>query len=74
MLAVLADALDLVLQETAPAATPRALLQRKAAAWIRVDGRVSLFSFLNICETLGLDANRLRVNVARLVERGGHAG
>jgi hypothetical protein len=74
MLAVLTDALDLVLQKPALAKTRRALLQRKAADWIRADDRASLFSFLNISETLGFDANRLRVNVARLVERDGRPG
>ena len=71
MLAVLTDAIDLVLQH--PAATARrAALQGKAARWMRSNDRHWLFSFLNICETLGFEARRVRLGVARLARRGRH--
>src|SRR5262245_9059630 len=60
MLAILTDAVELVLQEPAPPATRRAFLQRKAAEWMACDDTRWVFSFLNICETLGIDAKRLR--------------
>ncbi len=69
MLAILSDTINLVLQERAPATTRRGALQRRAAAWMRSDDRDWFFSFLNICETLGFDANRLRARIARLAER-----
>lgn len=68
MLAILTDALELVLQEPAPAAARRAFWQRRAADWIRSDDVQWFFSFRNVCETLGPDAKRLRAAVARLVE------
>jgi hypothetical protein len=74
MLAILTDAINLVLQEPAPMAMRRALVRRKAARWIRANDTKWLFSFVNICETLGIDAGRLRAKVARLAERGGHPG
>ena len=67
MLAVLTDALELVLQDPAPASARRAFFQRRAADWIYNDDRHWLFSFRNICETLGIDAKRLRRNISRLV-------
>ena len=67
MLAVLTDALELVLQEPAPPTSRRAFLQRRAADWIYCNDRHWLFSFLNVCDTLGVDARRLRTAVTRLV-------
>jgi hypothetical protein len=69
MLAVLTDAIELVLQKRSPAATRRAVLQRRAVVWMRSDDRGGFFSFLNICETLGFDGKRLRGRVALLAER-----
>ena len=69
MLAILSDTINLVLQERAPSTTRRGALQRRGAAWMRSDDRDWFFSFLNICETLGFDANRLRARIARLAER-----
>ncbi len=42
---------------------------RKAAEWMRSNDRRWLFSFLNICETLGFEASRLRSRVLRLAEQ-----
>jgi hypothetical protein len=69
MLAVLTDAIELVLQEPAPATSRRALLQRRAADWIHSDARDWFFSFVNVCETLGMDARRIRTSVCPLVAR-----
>ena len=72
MLAILTDAINLVLQKPPPTAVRRVLLRRKAARWIRINDTKWLFSFVNICDTLGIDAAHLRAKVARLAERGGH--
>ncbi len=71
MLAVLSDAIDLVLQRPAAANTRRAMLQRKAAEWIRSPEDGWLFSFVSVCENLGLEPGRLSAGLARLVERCG---
>ena len=69
MLAVLTDAVELLLQAPVPTVARRALLRRKAAEWMRSNDRRWLFSFLNICETLGFEASRLRSRVLRLAEQ-----
>jgi hypothetical protein len=69
MLAVLTDAIDLVLQDPAPPTSRRAFLQRRAADWIYSDERGWLFAFLTVCETLGMDPVRIRTGVHRLVDR-----
>ena len=69
MLAVLTDAIELVLQGPAPRGTRRARFEKRAADWLRSDDRNWLFSFVNVCETLELDAKRLRTAVARLVDK-----
>jgi hypothetical protein len=43
MLAVPTDAVELLLQEPVPTAARRALLQRKAAEWMRSNDRLWLF-------------------------------
>ena len=68
MLAILTDAVELVLQDPASASSHRAFLQRRAADWVCSSDRRWFFSFVNVCETLGLDAKRLRAGIARLVE------
>jgi len=74
MLAILTDAINLVLQEPPPTAIRRVLLRRKAALWIRINDTKWLFSFVNICETLSIDPGHLRAKVARLAKRGVHPG
>ena len=68
MLAVLTDAIELVLQDPAPVSARRAYFQRRAADWLRSTDRRWFFSFVNVCETLGLDAKRVRAGITRLVE------
>jgi hypothetical protein len=69
MLAVLTDAIELVIQDPAPQHPGRALCQRRAADWISSNDRAWFFSFVNVCEALGFDAKRIRTAIARLVER-----
>jgi hypothetical protein len=70
MLAVLSDAIELVLQASAPPGTPRAVIQQRAADWISSnDGADWLLSFVSICETLGFEPERLRQGVTRLIEQ-----
>ena len=71
MLAILTDALELALQDPAPEATRRAFWQRRAADWIRSDDAQWFYSFRNVCETLGIDAKRLRAGVNRIVDERG---
>ncbi len=62
MLAVLTDAIELILEDPAPLGA-----RRRAAEWVRSDDRHWPFSFVNLCETLGLDPERLRTGLARLL-------
>ena len=68
MLAILTDALELLVQEPAPQTSRRAFWQRRAADWIRSDDAQWFYSFRNVCETLGIDAKRLRAGVNRIVD------
>lgn len=67
MLAVLRDAIKLVLSP------PHRMHRRLAMDWIRSDDRGELFSFVNVCETLGFEPRRLRAQLGRLVEQRGRA-
>jgi hypothetical protein len=58
MLAVLADAVDIFLKGDGRDARSRRLLA-ETAEWVRADDD-GPFSFVNVCETLGLDASCLR--------------
>src|SRR5262245_52794395 len=49
MLAILTDAIELVLEDSAPPTSRRAFLQRRAADWIYSDERGWLFAFLDVC-------------------------
>ena len=69
MLAVLSDAIELVLGNPAPANVHRVALRRNAAEWIRSRDRCWAFSFENICEALGFEPDHLREGIARLVAR-----
>jgi hypothetical protein len=69
MLAVLTDAIDLVLQDPAPPTSRRVFFQRRAADWIYSDERGWLFAFLTVCETLGMGPVRIRAGVRRPIGR-----
>ena len=69
MLAILEDAVRCILQghgrrpgRWAASYRLRALAS-DAAAWMRVDDRAWLFSFVNICDLLGFDADAVRARV-----------
>ena len=49
----------LVLQVPARAGTRRFVAQQHALGWLRSDDRDWLYAFRRVCETLGLDANRV---------------
>jgi hypothetical protein len=69
MLAVLADALDLLLRPPAPPHSRRLPWQRDAARWIRSNDREWPYSFLNICEVLNLEPHRVRQSLDRILAR-----
>ena len=63
LLAVLEDGIRTLLKN-ARATHGRGLnLRREAFGWLVTDDRADVFSFENICETLGIDAERLRSRV-----------
>jgi hypothetical protein len=68
MIAVLADAFDLVLRPPAPPHSRRLPWQRDAARWLRSDDREWPYSFVNICEALSLEPHRVREHLARCIE------
>ena len=63
LLAVLEDGIRTLLKH-ARATHGRGLnLRREALTWLTTDDRSDVFCFENICETLGVDAARLRARV-----------
>ena len=63
LLAVLEDGIRTFLKH-ARATHGRALnLRREAFTWLTTDDRRDVFAFENICESLGIDADRLRQRV-----------
>ena len=66
MLAVLEDAIATVVKHRS-AIDPRARrLLAETAGWLASSDIESPFSFVNVCETLGLDPSYLRRGIARL--------
>ncbi len=55
MLAVLSDAIELVLRDGGAVNARKAILIRRAAEWISSNDRGWAFSFVNICEALGIE-------------------
>ena len=73
MIAVLADAFDLLLRPPAPPHSRRLPWQRDAKRWVQSDDREWPYSFVNICETLSLEPHRVREHLARAIaERRAH--
>ena len=66
MLAVLKDAIDIFLKhaESSEPRTQRLFLE--TVEWIRSDDALAPFSFLNVCEALGLSPSCLRRGLLRL--------
>jgi hypothetical protein len=70
LLAVLEDGIRTLLKN-ARATHGRGLnLRREAFGWLTTPNRADVFTFENICETLGIDADRLRGRVLAETERG----
>ncbi len=60
MSAVLADAVDCFCQQRGGNFAERSKLHREAAAWIFSDDSSWPFSFVNVCDALGINPSRLR--------------
>ena len=69
MLAVLSDAIELVLRDGSAVDERCAILIRRAAEWIGSNDCGWAFSFVNICEALGFEPERLRKRIALLVQQ-----
>jgi hypothetical protein len=71
LLAVLEDGIRTLLKN-ARATRGRGLnLRREALRWLTTGDRADVFTFENICETLGIDADRLRGRVLAEARNGG---
>jgi len=66
MLAVLKDAIDIFLKHGDSTEPRTRRLYLETVEWIRADDGGAPFSFLNVCETLGLSPSCLRRGLARL--------
>ena len=67
MLAVLQDAIDVVIKCSARTDARARQLFAETASWISSEDDVSFFSFLNVCDTLGLSASCLRRALSRFL-------
>jgi hypothetical protein len=65
MLAVLQDAVVCFQEHVVAKCKRKQLLHRDAEEWILNTDRSYLFSFENVCETLGFDANYMRQGLQR---------
>ena len=63
LLAVLEDGIRTFLKNAHATHGRAGNLKREALTWLRSDQRDDVFDFENICETLGIDAGRLRTRV-----------
>ena len=68
MFAVLSDAVDIVMTPHGTTNIRRRMLFHETAAWIRSDDREWPYSFVNLCDALGFDADRLRAGLARFID------
>ena len=64
MYAILEDAVSVFCKHREPSNSKRRRVYRNAKRWFESDDRTWLFSFLRICETLDLDAERIRNGLA----------
>ena len=65
MLAVLQDAVVCFQEHAAAKCKRKQSLHREAQEWISSTDRTYLFSFENVCEALGFDANYMRAGLMR---------
>jgi hypothetical protein len=63
LLAVLEDGIRTLLKNARATHGRGFNLRREAYTWLDSDDRTDVFSFESICETLGIDADRLRSRV-----------
>ena len=66
MLAVLEDAIDIVLKHGASERERDRRLYAETVAWLQSDATGAPFDFVNVCEALDLSASCLRRGLARL--------
>jgi hypothetical protein len=66
MLAVLEDAISILLKHRASSDARGRRLLAETAEWLASEDEDSPFSFVNVCETLRLDPSRLRHGLRRL--------
>jgi hypothetical protein len=70
MLAVLEDAIGIFLRHRKSGDARSCRLFAETAEWIASDDAESPFSFLGVCDVLGLEPTRLRRGLARCREAG----
>jgi len=70
MLAVLEDAVDCYLKHMHAKSRRRRLLFSQVQIWMNAKNRVGLFSYQTLCESLGIDANALRVELEKRLKSG----
>lgn len=68
MFAVLSDGVDIVMTARGTTNVRRRMLFHETAAWIRSDDREWPYSFVNLCEALGFDFQRLRAGLASFID------
>jgi hypothetical protein len=71
MAAVLADGVESFCKTLGAAERRKRALHEETSAWIFSDDRSGLFSFLNLCEALDMDAEAVRAGLVRW--KRGHA-
>ena len=71
LLAVLEDGIRTFLKNARATRGRGFNLRREALGWLTAAERADVFTFESICETLGIDAARLRGRVLAEAERGG---
>jgi hypothetical protein len=64
MVAVLEEAIGLVVNGAARANSERSALVREADRWLESDDRTAPFAFASICDVLGLETGRVRQALA----------
>lgn len=69
MLAVLQDAIDCLQKHATCAAGKKKKLFDETIGWIRTEDDDWLFSFNNVCDTVGLNPGRLRSALLEMVEK-----
>jgi hypothetical protein len=69
LFAVLEDALECYLRNINATSRSRRLLFCEVDIWMNAKDRVGLFSYLTLCESLGIDAKALRAQLVAMARR-----